>query len=165
MERWTPRVGLSPQEKLLIKRLVRVRTLFAFFRLQRHQLFDDGFQEQLESMYRTTGAGLRPHAPDMDRMLLERTVTLVRSGVITEGEKRAVSKALRIAVDSRPLAGAGRVEDAINLLGHAARSIVDTLRLALQWRLFPGRCHPRSLRRPSGNVETKDTPHLTSNLK
>ncbi|WP_437928709.1 hypothetical protein WMF37_05390 [Sorangium sp. So ce291] len=29
-----------------------------------------------------------------------------------------------MAIDSRPLAGAGRVEDTINLLGHAARSIV-----------------------------------------
>jgi hypothetical protein len=184
MERWTPRVGLSAQEKILIKRLVRVRTLFAFFRLHRHELFDDGFQDQLESMYRVTGAGLAPHAPaflcmvlllqgyvgasdaeavelsvvdlrwqmcldcigteaapfsqgalqlfrermvahDMDRILLERTVELVRSGVMTESEKHAVTKALRVAVDSRPLAGAGRVEDTINLLGHAARSIVQ----------------------------------------
>ena len=184
MERWTPRVGLSAQEKILIKRLARVRTLFAFFRLHRHELFDDGFQEQLESMYRTTGAGLEPHAPaflcmvlllqgyvgasdaeavelsvvdlrwqmcldcigieappfsqgalqlfrermvahDMDRILLERTVELVRSGVMTEKEKHAVTKSLRVAVDSRPLAGAGRVEDTINLLGHAARSIVQ----------------------------------------
>jgi hypothetical protein len=30
-----------------------------------------------------------------------------------------------VALDSRPLAGAGRVEDTINLLGHAARSIVQ----------------------------------------
>jgi hypothetical protein len=43
---------------------------------------------------------------------------------LSEGEGRSVSKALRAAVDSRPLAGAGRVEDTINLLGHAARSIV-----------------------------------------
>jgi hypothetical protein len=171
---------------MLIKRLSRVRALFAFFRLHRHELFDDDFQEQLESMYRTTGAGLPPHAPaflcmvlllqgyvgasdaeavelsvvdlrwqmcldcigveaapfsqgalqafrermvanDMDRTLLERTVTLVRSGVITEKEKRAVTKSLRVAVDSRPLAGAGRVEDTINLLGHAARSIVQSV--------------------------------------
>jgi hypothetical protein len=66
-------------------------------------------------------------AHDMDRTLLERTVTLVRSGVMTEGEKHAVTKALRVAVDSRPLAGAGRVEDTINLLGHAARSIVKVV--------------------------------------
>ena len=63
-------------------------------------------------------------AHEMDRILLERTVELVRSGCLTEGEGRAVSKALRVAIDSRPLIGAGRVEDTINLLGHAARSIV-----------------------------------------
>jgi hypothetical protein len=61
---------------------------------------------------------------EMDRVLLERTVALVRAGVLTEGEGRAVSKAVRVAIDSRPLDGAGRVEDTINLLGHAARSIV-----------------------------------------
>ena len=35
-----------------------------------------------------------------------------------------MSNALRVAIDSRPLAGAGRVEDTINLLGHAASAIV-----------------------------------------
>src|SRR5262249_9047296 len=48
----------------------------------------------------------------------------VRDGAFTDGEGKAISKAVRVAVDSRPLAGAGRVEDTINLLGHAARSIV-----------------------------------------
>jgi hypothetical protein len=52
-------------------------------------------------------------------------VSLVRSGALSEGEGRSVSKALRAAVDSRPLAGAGRVEDTINLLGHTARKIVQ----------------------------------------
>jgi hypothetical protein len=61
---------------------------------------------------------------EMDRVLLEKTVALVRAGAATQGEGKALSKALRVAVDSRPLAGAGRVEDTINLLGHAARSIV-----------------------------------------
>jgi hypothetical protein len=64
---------------------------------------------------------------EMDRVLLERTVELVRSGALTEGEGKAVSKALRAAIDSRPLVGAGRVEDTINLLGHAARSIVQAV--------------------------------------
>jgi hypothetical protein len=176
-------VELSPQEQLLMKRLTRVRALFGFFRQHRHEIFDETFQEQLESMYRATGAGDPPHPPalmcmvtllqayvgasdaeavelavmdlrwqmvldclgavtppfsqgalqafrermvehEMDRVLLEKTVALVRSGAFTEGEGRALSKALRVAVDSRPLAGAGRVEDTINLLGHAARSIV-----------------------------------------
>lgn len=183
MKRWSPPVELSPQEKMLMKRLTRVRTLFAFLRQHRHELFDDAFQEQLESMYRATGAGDPPHPPallcmvvllqgyvvasdaeavelslvdlrwqmvlncmgavtppfsqgglqafrermiarDMDRALLDRTAALVRSGALSEGEGRSVSKTLRAAIDSRPLAGAGRVEDTINLLGHAARSIV-----------------------------------------
>jgi len=184
MQRWSPPVDLSAQEKMLMKRLTRVRTLFGFLRQHRHDLFDDAFQEQLEGMYRITGAGEEPHPPallcmvvllqgyvgasdaeavelslvdlrwqmvldclgastppfsqggllafrermiahDMDRVLLDRTVALVRSGAMTEGEGRSLSKALRAAIDSRPLAGAGRVEDTINLLGHAARSIVQ----------------------------------------
>lgn len=184
MERWTPPVALSPQEKMLMKRLNRVRKLFGFFREHRHELFDDAFQAQLEVMYRETGAGDEPHPPallcmvtllqgyvgasdaeavelslvdlrwqmvldclgattppfsqgalqtfrermiahEMDRALLDRTVELVRSGALSEGDGRAVSKALRVAIDSRPLVGAGRVEDTLNLLGHAARSIVQ----------------------------------------
>ena len=64
-------------------------------------------------------------AHEMDRVLLDWTVALVRSGAMTDAEGRSVSKALRAAIDSRPLAGAGKVEDTINLLGHAARSIVQ----------------------------------------
>lgn len=183
MERWSPPVELSKQEKMLMKRLVRVRTLFGFLREHRHELFADEFQAQLEGMYRETGAGEAPNPPamlcmvvllqgyvgasdaeavelslvdlrwqmvldcigaaeppfsqgglqafrermvahEMDRVLLDRTVAFVRSGKLSEGEGRAVSKALRVAIDSRPLEGAGRVEDTINLLGHAARSIV-----------------------------------------
>ena len=184
MERWSPRVDLSAQEKMLMKRLTRVRALFGFLRRHRHELFDESFQEQLEGMYRTTGEGQEAHPPallcmvvllqgyvgasdaeavelslvdlrwqmvldclgattppfsqgglqafrermvahEMDRALLDRTVSMVRSGAITDGEGRSVSKALRVAIDSRPLAGAGKVEDTINLLGHAARHIVQ----------------------------------------
>jgi hypothetical protein len=64
-------------------------------------------------------------AHEMDRALLDRTVELVRSGALSDGDGRAISKALRVAIDSRPLVGAGRVEDTLNLLGHAARSIVQ----------------------------------------
>jgi hypothetical protein len=63
-------------------------------------------------------------AHEVDRLLLERTVSLVRDGVVTAAEGQSLSKAVRVAIDSRPLAGAGRVEDTINLLGHAARTIV-----------------------------------------
>lgn len=183
MERWLPRVELSKQEKLMMKRLNRVRALFGFLRLNRHTLFDASFQDQLEAMYRQTGAGEEPHPPamlcmvlllqgyvgasdaeavelavmdlrwqmvldclgaeeppfsqgalqafrermvanEMDRVLLERTVALVREGVATKVQGQALSKAVRVAIDSRPLLGAGKVEDTINLLGHSARCIV-----------------------------------------
>lgn len=60
--RWTPRVTTTRQEQFLLKRLGRVRKLFAFLRLHRHELFDDAFQEELASMYRRTGAG-KPALP------------------------------------------------------------------------------------------------------
>jgi hypothetical protein len=183
MDRWNPPVELTKQEEFIMKRLNRVRALFGFLRLNRHKLFDDAFQNQLEGMYRQTGAGDEAHAPamlcmvlllqgyvgasdaeavefavmdrrwqmvldcngadeppfsqgavqafrermmahGMDRVLLERTAALVREGALTKGEGQSLSKAVRVAIDSRPLEGAGRVEDTINLLGHAARNIV-----------------------------------------
>jgi hypothetical protein len=56
---------------------------------------------------------------DMDRRLIERTVELARR---TQGFG---DKALRVALDSAPLWGAGRVEDTFNLLGHALEVVVD----------------------------------------
>lgn len=56
---------------------------------------------------------------DMDRRLLERTVELART---TGGFGH---KALRVALDSAPLAGAGRVEDTFNLIGHAMEVVVE----------------------------------------
>lgn len=59
---------------------------------------------------------------DMDRRLLERTVELAKE---TKGfDFKKLPKSVRLAVDSRPLTGAGRVEDTINLLGHAARKLL-----------------------------------------
>ena len=60
---------------------------------------------------------------DLDRRLLERTVELARR--TKEFDWKKLPKDLRLAVDSRPLQGAGRVEDTINLLGHAARKVVQ----------------------------------------
>jgi hypothetical protein len=56
---------------------------------------------------------------DLDRRLLERTVELARE----KGDFG--DKALRVALDSSPLWGAGRVEDTFNLLGHALEVVVD----------------------------------------
>ena len=59
---------------------------------------------------------------ELDRRLLERTVELAKKTRAFDWKK--LPRSLRIGVDSRPLEGAGRVEDTINLLGHAARNIV-----------------------------------------
>ncbi len=56
---------------------------------------------------------------EMDRRLLERTVELAR----TSGEFGY--KNLRLALDSSPLFTASRVEDTYNLLGHAARKVLE----------------------------------------
>jgi hypothetical protein len=63
--RWNPSRVYSFQEKVLIKRLKRTRKLFAFLRNHRHELFDDAFQTELETMYRDTGAGKSPVPPAM----------------------------------------------------------------------------------------------------
>jgi DDE family transposase/transposase-like protein DUF772 len=189
-ERWNPRREPSKQEQFLLKRLNKTRKLFRFLREHRHELFDDGFQAELESMYRRTGAGAKPLPPammamavllqgylgvsdaeaveltvvdlrwqmvldrlgaeepafsqgvlrdfrerlirtEMDRRLLERTVELART---TQGfDWKKLPKTLRVGMDSSPLEGAGRVEDTINLLGHAARKVVECVAHLIEW--------------------------------
>jgi hypothetical protein len=60
---------------------------------------------------------------DLDRRLLERTVALARNSNGFDWKK--LPKTLRVAIDSMPLEGAGRVEDTINLLAHAARKALS----------------------------------------
>lgn len=55
----------------------------------------------------------------LDKRLLDRTVELAKeTGAFG-------SKALRVALDSAPLWGAGRVEDTFNLIGHAMEVVVQ----------------------------------------
>ena len=70
MDRWKPRVELTKKEEMVMKRLKRVRALFGFLRLNRHHIFNEAFQEQLEAMYRKTGAGDPPLPPAMLCMVL-----------------------------------------------------------------------------------------------
>jgi hypothetical protein len=188
MDRWPPTVAQSEYEQRLLKLAGRSRKLFVFLREHRHELFDDGFQAELEEMYRQTGQGQSPRPPAMmcmglllqaylqtsdaeavrlsatdrcwqavlgtleeddvqpafsqgglqqfrerliaterDRRLLERTV---ESAKRTKGfDPKKTPKTLRVGVDSRPLEGAGRVEDTINLLGHAGRKIAESVAL------------------------------------
>lgn len=68
---------------------------------------------------------------DMDRALLEKTIALART---TQAfDYRKLPKDLRLAIDSSPLEGAGRVEDTVNLLAHAGRKIVDCVADLLSW--------------------------------
>lgn len=70
-------------------------------------------------------------AADLDRRLLERTVELARE--TRAFDPRKLPKTLRVAIDSSPLEGAGRVEDTINLLAHAGRKIVACAATLLGW--------------------------------
>ena len=190
IQRWSPRQGLSRQETAIIKRLSRVRKFLAFLRRHRHEIIDESFQDELEDVYRDTGAGKDPVAPglmamatlvqgylgasdatmveltvidlsvqmvlgqlgaaepafsqgafsdfrgrfirtDMDRRLLERTVEIARR--TKEFDWKKLRGTLRVAIDSKPLEGAGRVEDTLNLLGHAARKVVACAAQLLKW--------------------------------
>jgi len=67
----------------------------------------------------------------MDRRLLERTIELARA--TSEFDWKKLPKTLRVAIDSSPLEGAGRVEDTINLLAHAGRKVVECAAGLLGW--------------------------------
>ena len=72
-------------------------------------------------------------AQDLDRRLVERTVALYGQVV-----GRPAAGRLRAALDASPLWGAGRVEDTINLLGHALRKVVGVLARQQGWGLAEG---------------------------
>jgi Transposase DDE domain/Transposase domain (DUF772) len=58
---------------------------------------------------------------DLDRRLVERTVE------VAARTKGFGARALRAALDSSPLWGAGRVEDTLNLVGHALRKALGVI--------------------------------------
>src|SRR5215471_14539279 len=70
MERWHPKREATRQEQFILKRLEKKRKLFGFLRHHRHEIFDDDFQAELESMYRDTGAGSDPVPPAQLAMAL-----------------------------------------------------------------------------------------------
>jgi hypothetical protein len=90
---------------------------------KRWQLVLDGLEseEPLFSQGALFDFRMRLMGTGMDQRLLERTVELAR----TRGGFDA--KTLRLALDSSPLWGHGRVEDTFNLLGHAAYQVIACL--------------------------------------
>jgi DDE family transposase/transposase-like protein DUF772 len=69
---------------------------------------------------------------DLDRRLLEKTVEVARRS--KEFDWKKLPKDLRVGIDSKPLEGAGKVEDTFNLLGHAARKVVECAADLLGWK-------------------------------
>jgi hypothetical protein len=70
-------------------------------------------------------------AADLDRRVLERTVELATR--TKAFDPRKLPKTLRVAIDSSPLEGTGRVEDTFNLLAHAARNLAQCAADLLGW--------------------------------
>ena len=67
---WNPPTETTAQEDRLLSRLQRTKKLFAFLRLNRRRIFDDGVQAELSAMYRQTGEGRQPVAPAVLAMAL-----------------------------------------------------------------------------------------------
>src|SRR5437879_6843956 len=65
----------------------------------------------------------------MDRQLIERTIE------IASQSQTFGSRALRAALDSSPLWGAGRVEDTYNLVGHALKKVMRVVADQRGWEL------------------------------
>jgi len=78
-------------------------------------------------------------AAQLDRRLIERTIEMANQS------QAFGSRALRAALDSSPLWGAGRVEDTYNLVGHALRKVMRVV--ADRASAGAGRSGPGSRRR------------------
>jgi Transposase domain (DUF772) len=102
---------------------------------RRWQLVLDCMDHATAPFSKTTLVGFRARLIEhgLDRRLVERTVALY--GQLTG---RVAAGRLRAALDSSPLWGAGRVEDTINLLGHALRKVVGVLARQQGWGLAEG---------------------------
>jgi transposase-like protein DUF772 len=90
---------------------------------RRWQLVLDCMNAEEPPFSKGTLAGFRKRLieKDLDRRLVERTVELAAA------TKEFGARALRAALDSSPLWGAGRVEDTFNLMGHALRKALGVI--------------------------------------
>jgi Transposase domain (DUF772) len=90
---------------------------------RRWQVVLDCLDAQRPPFSKGTLVGFRARlvAHGLDRRLVERTVALAKA------KGGFGDRALRAALDASPLWGAGRVEDTINLLGHALRKALGVI--------------------------------------
>ena len=61
--RWQPNDTPTKRETAILKRVARKRKLFEFLRLYRMRIFDEGFQAELDGVYRERGRGWRRSLP------------------------------------------------------------------------------------------------------
>jgi hypothetical protein len=101
---------------------------------RRWQLVLDCPEARQAPFSKGTLVGFRTRLIDatMDRRLVERTVQVAAQ---TRGFG---ARALRAALDSSPLWGAGRVEDTWNLMGHALRKALGVIAVQQGWGLAEG---------------------------
>ncbi len=87
---------------------------------RRWQLVLDCLDTEQAPFSKGTFVAFRKHLIDsqMDRRLIERTIE------VASQTQKFGSRALRAALDSSPLWGAGRVEDTLNLMGHALKKVM-----------------------------------------
>jgi transposase len=102
---------------------------------RRWQLVLDCVDHATAPFSKTTLVAFRARlvAGELDRRLVERTVALYG-----QATGRVAAGKLRAGLGASPLWGAGRVEDTINLLGHALRKVVGVLARQQGWGLAEG---------------------------
>jgi Transposase DDE domain/Transposase domain (DUF772) len=102
---------------------------------RRWQLVADCMDHATAPFSKGTLVGFRARliAHDLDRRLVERTVELYQHSA-----GRPAGGRLRAALDASPLWGAGRVEDTINLVGHALRTVLGVIARQQGWGLVEG---------------------------
>jgi len=59
---WQPPTELSTKEEQVLKRIKKAK-LFVFLRKQRHEIFDEAFQNELATLYQDSKRGQPPIAP------------------------------------------------------------------------------------------------------
>ena len=105
---------------------------------RRWQLVLDCMDHAVAPFSKTTLVAFR--ARRIEHNLDRRVVALrgAHGGVVWAAERAGGRWELRAALESSPLWGAGRVEDTINLLGHALRKVVVVLARQQGWGLAEG---------------------------
>jgi Transposase DDE domain len=149
IERWNPREELTKQEEVVAKHLKRVRTLLVFLRRRRCEIFNDDFQQELESMYRDTGAGKEPIIPALMAM-----ATLVQDYLaVSDAEMTkltAIDMSVRMVLDHLDGDGAAFAQGTFSDFRHRLirfdmdrRLLERTVEIAkrtkeFDWRKLPG---------------------------